>query len=283
MGNIASVSHRELRERRLKLRRQRRWRGVQLLWQTLAIGGMAGGLLWGTTQPIWLIQGPEQVQVVGNRLLSHRKIVGLLALPYPQSLWQIQPQDVAQKLEEQGPIVAAQVSRQLFPPSLMIEVQERQPVAIAQKPAPTPLAPSEMGWLDAQGNWMPWESYTNLENSSLMPTLKVIGSVRDYGKDWPEFYQILSQSAVNIFEIDWQNPGNLILTTELGKVHLGPFSPQFAQQLQVLDQMRQLPKYMDTSKIAYLDLRDPGTPMVQLPNSSAQNRTGSEGGPSERR
>jgi cell division protein FtsQ len=68
-----------------------------------------------------------------------------------------------------------------------------------------------------------------------------------------------------VFEVDWQNPGNLILTTELGAVHLGPYSSRIAEQLTVLDKMRQLPKQLDLSQIAYIDLKNPTSPMIHIP------------------
>ena len=73
-----------------------------------------------------------------------------------------------------GPIAKAKVTRNLFPPSLTIEVAERLPVAVAQ---PTAALRSnsdkeKVGWLDARGGWMPSESYTatvRSQNSSIGP------------------------------------------------------------------------------------------------------------------
>jgi len=261
------------------------------VWQTAAVSAIAGGLLWWIAQPAWLIARPEQVKVEGNQWLSDKAVRSLVPLSYPQSLWGIQPQVVAQKLESTGPIAKAKVTRNLFPPSLTVEVAERLPVAVAQPAAV--LGPNsdkeKVGWLDARGGWMPLDSYTSDKRSpgasgsagsslvgqrqGALPTLKAIGPLELYRADWPKFYQALSAVAVKVFEIDWQNRENLILKTEIGTVHLGPYGDRTAEQLQVLDRMRQLPKQLDPSKIAYIDLKNPSSPIVHLPFAAGSSES----------
>ncbi|MEG4805210.1 FtsQ-type POTRA domain-containing protein [Microcoleus sp. ARI1-B5] len=291
MASFGAVSQTELGRRRQELRRQRRARSVALLWQTVAASAIAGGLLWWIAQPAWLIARSEQVKVEGNQWLSDKAVRSLVPLSYPQSLWGIQPQALAEKLESTGPIAKAKVTRNLFPPSLTVEVSERLPVAVAQ---PTAVLRSnsdkeKVGWLDARGGWMPSDSYAAVRpHSSIglrsaggtgpehsLPTLKVIGPLELYRASWPKFYQGLSGLTVKVFEIDWQNPNNLILKTEIGSVHLGPYSSKTASQLKVLDRMRQLPKQLDSSKIAYIDLRNPAEPIVHLPEPPPSLETSS--------
>jgi cell division protein FtsQ len=290
MASFASVSETELGRRRQQLQRIRRARLATVVWQMLAASGMAAGLLWWIAQPTWLIARSEQVKVEGNHWLSEKAVRSLMPLSYPQSLWGIQPQALASKLEATGPIAKAKVTRNLFPPSLMVEVVERLPVAVAQ---PSMLVgrkndQQKVGWLDAKGGWMPFDSYTTdkqSQNSSIgnnsqetqsqrsLPTLKVIGNLELYRAEWPKFYQGLSGLTVKVFEIDWQNPNNLILKTEIGTVHLGPPSSRTIEQLKVLNRMRQLPKQLDSSKIAYIDLKNPDSPIVHRPEipSSSDN------------
>ena len=281
MANFGAVSQTELGRRRQELRRLRRVRSAAVVWQTLAASAMAVGLLWWISQPAWWISRSEQVKVEGNQWLSDKAVRSLVPLSYPQSLWGIQPQALAEKLESTGPIAKAKVTRNLFPPSLTVEVAERLPVAVAQ---PTAVLRSnsdreKVGWLDARGGWMPSESYSAVRsaNSSIgagssptqpqhsLPTLKVIGPLEVYRASWPKFYQGLSGLTVKVLEINWQNPKNLILKTEIGTVHLGPYSDRTIEQLQVLDRMRQLPKQLSSSKIAYIDLKNPASPIVHLP------------------
>ncbi len=263
MANIASVSQNELTSRRKQLRRARRIKSFQSVWRTLFVGGMATGLVWAITLPDWVIRSPEQIVIEGNHFLSAKAIRSLLPLSYPQSILQVQPQAIAKSLESQGPIAKATVSRQLLPPGLTIQVRERKPVAIA-KPPINQNSNTIAGLVDDQGVWMSKTSYTELEQNLELPTLKVIGSNEQYRPYWSEVYQALSRSAVQVLEIDWQDPGNLILKTELGNVHLGPYSSRFSEQLGILDRMRELPTHMSPSKIAYIDLKNPDFPAIQM-------------------
>jgi cell division protein FtsQ len=278
MTSIASVSQEKLTDRRKQLRRARRIKSFQAIWRSLFVGGMASSLVWAITLPDWVIRQPEQVVIEGNHFLSSKAIRSLLPLSYPQSILRVQPQAIAKSLESQAPIAEATVSRQLVPPGLTIQVKERKPVAIAVGTAPlgaiaqaaasqnakTSNATPPPGLLDEQGVLMPSSSYTKMEQNLELPTLKVIGSRDQYRSYWSEVYQAVSHSPVKVFEIDWQNPANLILKTELGNVHFGPYSSRFTEQLGVLDRMRELPSHISPSKIAYIDLKNPDFPAIQM-------------------
>lgn len=268
MESIASVSQAQLTTRRKQLRRERRIKSVQAIWRSLLVSGMATSLVWAITLPDWVISNSEQIVVEGNHLLSAKSIRSLLPLSYPESILRVEPQAIAKSLESQAPIAEATVTRQLLPPGLTIKVKERQPVAIAQAPelssaqSANPIAKS--GFLDAQGVLMPESSYTRLEQKLDLPSLKVIGSSDQYLSHWSEVYQAVSHSPVKVFEIDWRNPANLILKTELGNVHLGPYSSRFTEQLTVLDRMRELPSHIQAGNIAYINLQNPEFPAIQM-------------------
>jgi cell division protein FtsQ len=72
-----------------------------------------------------------------------------------------------------------------------------------------------------------------------------------------------------VSEIDWREPGNLILHTELGRVYCGSYGNHFASQLRALDQLRQLPQKVDLHEIDFIDLRNPQAPLVELVGSGA--------------
>ncbi|MFM6189606.1 MAG: cell division protein FtsQ/DivIB [Planktothrix sp.] len=278
MTNLPSISNRELLSRRQQLRRQRRLRLVQILWQAMAVSSLAVGLFWLINQPIWFIRQPEQINVEGNQLLSDQTVRSLLRLSYPQSLWKIQPQTLAQTLESKSQIASASVTRQLFPPSLMIKIQERQPVAVAY-PSSTlsqSTAHQQIGWLDASGDWSLIENYTELEKSKQLPTLKVIGNVNQYQAYWSQLYQVLSRSPVKILQINWQDSSNVILETEIGTVHIGPYSSKFPEQLRVIDRMRNVPQHIDKSQKMYFDLKNPSQPLLQMRPETTAQRTSSE-------
>jgi cell division protein FtsQ len=150
-------------------------------------------------------------------------------------------------------------------------------VAIAQAATPKNAKSSHLnqpaGLLDEEGVLMPESSYQSNSANIELPTLKVIGSSDQYRPYWSEVYQAVSHSPIKVFEIDWQDPANLILKTELGNVHFGPYSSRFSEQLGILDRMRELPTRVSPSKIAYINLKNPDFPAIQMTkeNSSIQS------------
>lgn len=286
MTSITSVSRSGLTQRRRMLRRHRHLKVFKALWRTLAVSGLLGGLVWATTRPIWVLSESNQIVIEGNQFLSDQTIQSLLPLSYPQSLLRIQPEAIAQSLESQPPIAEATVTRQLFPPGIIVQVKERVPVALARIVVFSPSSPegitpiietaqppaaltklpkgSSTGLLDQTGAWIPIESYGSLSNTPELPKLKVIGLPEQYRPYWAQLYQAVSHSPIKVIEIDCQDPANLILKTELGIVHLGSYSSRLAHQLKVLAQMRQLPAHLNASQIAYIDLKNPKAPSVQM-------------------
>ncbi|MEH1856420.1 MAG: FtsQ-type POTRA domain-containing protein [Nostoc sp.] len=262
MAGIISVSRTDLAQRRQKLRRQRQMKIIQAIWRTFAITGLAGGLLWVAIQPVWMLKAPKQIVMKsGNKLLSDQTTQSLLALSYPQSLWRIEPSAIANSLKKQPTIAQAIVRRRLFPPGLIIEIQERVPVAVTQTRGNNKVI---IGLLDASGAWMPLEKYTSLNPTKKLPNLRVIGSPKQYCSYWTQLHEAVSRSPVKVMEINCQNPTNLILKTELGDVHLGVPGPQLSEQIKVLAQMRPLATKFNSSQIEYIDLKNPEYPLVQM-------------------
>ncbi|QLE42517.1 FtsQ-type POTRA domain-containing protein [Nostoc sp. C052] len=270
MAGIISVSRTDLAQRRQKLRRQRQMKIIQAIWRTFAITGLAGGLLWVAIQPVWMLKAPKQIVMKsGNKLLSDQTTQSLLALSYPQSLWRIEPSAIANSLKKQPTIAQAIVRRRLFPPGLIIEIQERVPVAVTQTRGNNKVT---IGLLDASGAWMPLEKYTSLNPTKKLPNLRVIGSPKQYCSYWTQLHEAVSRSPVKVMEINCQNPTNLILKTELGNVHLGVPGPQLSEQIKVLAQMRPLATKFNSGQIEYIDLKNPEYPLVQM-NQKEQKLT----------
>jgi cell division protein FtsQ len=273
MADIVSVSQTDLAQRRKKLQRQRQMKIIQAIWRTLAVSGLAGGLLWVALQPVWVLNDPKQIVIkTGNQVLSEAAIKSMLMLSYPQSLWKVEPAAIANSLKQQPTIAQATVNRRLFPPGLIIEIQERVPVAIAQKPQEAinqnKNKQSSIGLLDATGIWIPLEKYTLVNSKLKLPSLKVIGAPEQYRQYWLQLYPFLAQSSVKVMEANFQDLTNLTLKTELGNVHFGNPSSRLAEQIKVLAQMRNLPATINPSQIEYIDLKNPETPIVHMNQKS---------------
>jgi cell division protein FtsQ len=265
-------SPQELARRRQFLRAKRRSNFYKAAWRSLIFLGFAGGTIWLATSPVWFIRSTKQISVSDNHILSDQNIQALLPVPYPQSLLKIEPESLEKALKSYAPIESVEVTRRLVPPGLHVQVHERVPVAtvmpdttqpvkaIASKPAPF----REAGLIDAQGNWMPLNSFRELGAIATPPTLTVTGMRANQRAAWQSLYKSLRRSPVKITAIDWTSPSNVILSSELGQVRLGPYGRNFEAQLTALDRMRSLDTKVDPQQVAFIDLQDPDNPVVEI-------------------
>lgn len=264
MTDIASVSSAQLKSRRQKLQGKRRLKALQATWRFCAIAAIAGGSLWIVTLPQWIV-GKQSLEIVGNRLVSQEQIRELIPLETPQSVWQLPTQQIIARLKATPPIADAKITRQILPPKLTVEVTERQPVAVA-------VSGREVGFIDAQGIFIPKSFYEQAGQNWKVPKLRAIGYRDLYRQQWTQLYSFVARSPVKVLEVDWRNANNLVLNTELGTVYFGSFTERFPEQLSVLAQMRQLPSRVPSDRMAYIDLSDPAFPTIQLKPPKSNRR-----------
>jgi cell division protein FtsQ len=268
MTDVSPISRDQLRARRKTLRNQRRVHVGQWLWRLLAMSGLTTAIFWGATRPVWLIQDPSQINVSGNELLTDDLLQSLIPLDYPQPLLKVEPETLAEQLLQRAPIVEARVSRQLLPPRLNVHVQERQPVAVVLPVSDQADLDEQQflpaGLMDATGAWMPISSFLLSPQSSEFPTLKVRGVQAHYQRYWPQIYEAIQASAIRINELDWRDPSNLTLHTELGIVCLGPYTPSLDAQLAMLGKMKNLPEELQGTEVAHIDLTNPAMPSIAI-------------------
>lgn len=270
-------SHQELIRRRQYLRDRRRYNFYKTVWRSLAVIGLATGSVWLATSPIWNIRSEAQISVSDNRILTDESVQALLPIAYPQSLLHVAPQALSETLASYDPIESATVNRRLIPPGLHVRVRERQPVALLIPDTALPLKAlpdqpvpfEEPGLIDAEGYWMPRNSFQKIgiditSDRSVNPTLVVKGMRAKHRGQWRAMYQSIQASPVKITGVDWTEPSNLVLQSELGEVRLGPYSSEFDAQLAALDQIRDLETKVNPERVAYIDLQDPDSPIVQI-------------------
>jgi len=274
MAGISSVSQAELRDRRSQLRRRRRTKGFQGAWRVLAISGVAISIGWMMLNTDWVIRKPDQIEVRGNQHLSATIVRSMLSLSYPQSLLTLNPQALTIQLKTSAHISQALVTRTLFPPRLVVQVSERHPVAIVSqvpindrllaKPEQRSALPASVGLIDEQGNFMPMRNYVLSQQLLTTLKLRVIGMKPSQYGDWQSLYPVIRNSAVTITEVDWRNPANLTLKTNLGTVYVGSYGSKFPDQLKSLEKMQTLISQVKPSQIVYVDVRNPDSPTLEL-------------------
>ncbi|WPF89475.1 FtsQ-type POTRA domain-containing protein [Cyanobacterium aponinum UTEX 3222] len=268
MANQTFVSTTTIRSRREERKKERRWRDFIAVVRFLMILSLTGGVFWFITLPNWVIKNSQQIDIEGNSLLSDDEVRSLIPLQYPQSLLKLSTQELGKNLQTLAPVNNVVIQKELFPPHLKISLEEKKPVAIALAPEieekTNKLTVQTIGYLDEDGVFVSNEVYHNLkENPEQLPTLKIIGAPQTYLPYWQELYGFLTQSTVKINTVDWQNPTNLVLLTDLGKIYLGAYTPKkFPQQLMVLEKLKVITAQVRREDIIYIDLTDPEIPSI---------------------
>jgi cell division protein FtsQ len=257
MNESSQLVTQSLKTRRQTLRSQRRLRAGQGVWRFFALLSLTVGLFWLMSLPSWLIRDSSQVIIDGNQLIPQQQIYRWLSLRYPLSFWQVPIAQIQSTLETQAPITSVKVMRQLSPPQIQIYLQERQPIAIA-------IAGKQRGFLDEEGVFISGSLYPQGEKFLSPPYLKVIGFDRLEVSLWRKIFKSISQSSIKIESLDWRDPSNLILNTELGRVQLGGESTKLAEQFKTLSQLRSLTSRVPSDRISTIDLGDPRNPLLKL-------------------
>lgn len=285
--NLAAPTREQLRQRRKQLQQRRRNQVLRGVWRVGATSTLLLGLILGVRQPDWQLRSAAQIRVEGNQWLTDEAIRDQLALSLPLYLWHIHPQQLERQLLRSSappaslpadltpgqirhsPLKTAYVTRQLLPPQLVVQVEERQPIARSTVEG-TP------GLVDEEGIWLPLDLYPDLESRGVLPELQILGWEHHSPQEWTQLLQRLAQSSVQIYSVDWQFDQGLALETELGRVHLGQLSKQLEDQLQALDQMRDLRQSSSVSPqdIDHIDLTSPKVPTIQLTPDAVQRRWG---------
>ena len=247
----------KLKQKLSLLKKRKKQQFYYAIWRSLFASSFAATLIWWANLPYWQIQDKLQIKIQGDQLVAKDTIHSLLALSYPQLIWSISTQKLSQSLESAPPILNAKVTRQILPPSITISLQEKVPVAVA-------LSSGKVGFIDAQGNWIPRQFYQNTANNSLPLPLRVINFQPQYSYYWSEIYRLINlYSSIGIFEVNWQDSENLSLKTALGTVYLGSPSFRLADKFAVLARLQNLPNYLNRSDIDHIDLSNPDLRIIE--------------------
>lgn len=254
---MVEFSSPSLEPKLIRLGYQRRRKRRRSLWRSSMVISCALSLTGITASSYWQLKGREQVWIEGENLISETAIYTLLDLTYPQFLGTIPSYELAGKLESLPAIEAVRVSKQTIPPRLTIRLQERVPVALAS-------SAGKVGFLDAEGNWIPPHLYKNISTNFPLPQLKVINFQPQDRASWSKIYRLISlYSTLKISEVRWDESESLFLKTELGTVYLGSDLSQLEDRFKVMVRLKNLPDRFDSSEIAYIDLSNPNLNLIQ--------------------
>ena len=248
--------------RRKELRRQRRSERLRLLWHILVFSAASAGLGYLLLRQGWTLREPSQVEVMGSAVVSRDQVISAAGLRFPQPLMALQPRQVASDLMGALPVEQVRVSRLMLPPRLRVELKDREAVARAERR--TDRGP-EMGFVDGLGNWISTRQHMGVRSQGDLSLLVVGWNARHRAV----LAQVLEEREVlgpGLREIRFEPDGSLwLLTTQLGKVRLGPADARLPRRLEVVGHLsRTLPSSMKGAPPLLIDLSDPEQPELSL-------------------
>lgn len=226
-------------------------------WRACCLISCTMGLSLAAILPNSQIKAQTQVRINGKTIVSEDAIYHALNLSYPQYIWSVNGIELGQKIESIPSVEVAKVNKQIIPPLITISLQEKIPVAIAT-------FDGEVGFLNSQGEWIAPKFYTSTKANFSLPKLKVINYQMEFQPTWQKIYQLIFlYPELGISEVHWQPSGSILLNTKIGTVFLGSESSYLEQQFKIISKLKNLPKQLKKSEIAYIDLSNPGINLIQ--------------------
>lgn len=226
------------------------WRACLLICCTMSLSLAA-------TFPYWQIKKQTQIKISGEKLVSENTIYRTLKFAYPQFIWRVNGLNLAKQIESIPSVATVKVNRRIIPPSIIVSLQEKIPVAVAT-------FQEEVGFIDDQGEWISLNFYDNINANYSLPKIKVVNYEMHLKKTWRKIYQLISlYPDLKISEVYWDQSGKLFIQTKIGQVLLGSDSSQLEQQFKTISQLKNLPDHLASSEIAYIDLRNPQVNLIQ--------------------
>lgn len=227
------------------------------MWRASVMVCLATGLGAIATLPNSQIKGRERLILEGRELVSASKIHRALDFTYPQFIWKVNGIELAHKIESIPSIEAVRVRKQIIPPSIIITVREKTPVALAT-------SQGRVGFLNQRGEWIDRQFYDSIDADFSLPQLKVINYQREFAPAWRQLYRlILLHPDLKVTEIHWQNLGEIYLQTKIGRVLLGSESSRLPEQFKTISKLKNLSNRIKNNEIDYIDLSNPGANLIQ--------------------
>lgn len=231
------------------------------LWRLAVLGMTATGLGWILLTQGWTLRNDEQISVSGSQRLGRSAVMDAAQLDLPLQLLSLQPREIEQNLLKTLPIQAASVQRQLLPPGLTVQLEDRRPLAAATRQGKQGV---ERGMVDRRGQWMARTTAEHGEQPET--TIQVLGWTPVQRPLLEELLERRDQLGSPLQAIAFSADGALsVQTTALGLVQLGSDPRLLERQLATLSQLtRSLPVQLRRQPGSSIDLSDPSKPELQL-------------------
>nr|YP_009545916.1 cell division protein FtsQ [Glaucocystis incrassata]ASQ39977.1 cell division protein FtsQ [Glaucocystis incrassata] len=233
--------------------------------------------------PASWISDYQSVEIYGNKFISTDRLKKTVLSPYKHAewVWWMHPSQIKYRLKKNHKIInKISVSRQLFPSKIQIYISEYNVVGVVFQDHGNQIR----GFLSQEGVFIPISKdlhFKNLDKKRVNNFIGIRGINNFFDGNqnlWLPIYEKLKSCPVKIFGIDWRDPENLILETEIGTVYVGEYAgvKEFGNILQSIHGIKKYlirkkkytkdwsPKKYTWGDFILFDLRDLETPLAKL-------------------
>ena len=230
------------------------------IWRVLFFGSFSITLIILYLDQAWKPIELGEITITGISGLSKKDIEEAAVNYFPRNLLESNPKEMEELLLRKLPIKAASINRRFFPPSINLNILEREPIAFASR---TLLNKTETGMIDIEGYWIP----LNLVNESKRNKVNI--SIEGWN---PSKSKEITSIIKNRFSLQSQlqkiilNPYQeiSIKTDQFNSVLLGSNTDQLMEQINKLNVLQEsLPNLLINTKVKTVDLRDPNKPELK--------------------
>lgn len=230
------------------------------IWRLIFFGSVSITLIILYLDQAWKPIELGEITITGISGLTKKDIEKAAINYFPRNLIESNPKEIEELLLQKLPIKAVSINRRFFPPSINVNILEREPIAFASR---TLKNKKIKGMIDIEGYWIPLE----LVKESKKNKIKIVIEGWHLNKR-----KEISTIIRNRFSLRSQlqkiilNPYQeiSIKTDQFNSVLLGSNTDQLMEQINKLNVLQEsLPNLLINTNVKIVDLRDPLKPELK--------------------
>ena len=203
---------------------------------------------------------PDDIHLVGSRHIKISQILQNSSIKVPERLLLVKTKLIENELKEKLALQNINVRRQLFPFGLKIYIDERIPIAYAEKV----VSKNKIkGFIDKDGHFIP-QQFANSQQKTYR--IKVYGWQKEFGPAISKIIKVYKKNDESLLSIMISQEGYIILEEKiLKKVLLGTNLSKLNKQLNLIFHIKnQIRDNKISMKIESLDITDPVNPILKV-------------------
>ena len=125
---------------------------LKKLWEIIILSSISSFLLYSFIKQTSTSISIDDIHIYGAKEVKKTHINTASKNFFPKSLLEINPKELEYILLRKLPLKSISITRKIFPPSIYIDLKEREPIAFASRINSNKI---EEGMIDIDGYWIP--------------------------------------------------------------------------------------------------------------------------------